>query len=110
MINLLNRSTKSTLEEDISIDKSSYTPLLNDGLLSLDVDRVYNEYCSNNLSEISLSKIENMYNDFKIILKMVESLKNEYKNGEGNNNNIQLGSHQSSPINSSSKVTNLIDF
>jgi hypothetical protein len=57
-----------------------------------------------------LGKLENMYNDFKIILKMVESFKNEYKNGDSNNQNNLLRPYQTSPVNSSSKVNNLIDL
>jgi hypothetical protein len=57
-------------------------PLLenvNDGILNLNTEKLYNEYYSCNFNENSLKKYENLHNDFKISLKMIESLKNEYK-------------------------------
>ncbi len=52
---------------------------MNDGILNLNTERLFNEYYSSSFSENSLKKYENLFNDFKITLKMIESLKNEYK-------------------------------
>jgi hypothetical protein len=52
---------------------------VNDGILNLNTERLFNEYYSSSFSENSLKKYENLFNDFKITLKMIESLKNEYK-------------------------------
>lgn len=102
---------------------------LNDGILNLNTEKLYQEYCSRNFGENSLLKFENMYNDFKIILKLVESLKNEYKYGEYNQNsansntnpspNGSINGNSPSPspnildnknVNSSSQIANLIDL
>jgi hypothetical protein len=55
---------------------------VNDGLLNLNTEKLYKEYCTGTFEENSVMKYENMHNDFKIILKLLESLKNEINNGE----------------------------
>lgn len=108
MINILN---KQYSDNDIQFFKYNKGPILenvNDGLLNLNIAKLHNEYCSFNLNEIPLSKFENMYNDFKIILKMVESVKSESSNGES-------GSHTSVNHNTSNNLSgstkgNLIDY
>lgn len=52
---------------------------VNDGILNLDTEKLLNEYYSKSFPENCLKKYENLFNDFKITLKMIESLKNEYK-------------------------------
>ena len=129
--NLVNLLNGSNLEDNRNSGSNGYIgsessyksngPILeniNDGILNLDTERLQNEYCLNNFVENSLARYENMYNDFKIVLKIVESLKSEYKNEIPNStfNSIndttsslkQKESAQSSV--GTSSINNLIDF
>jgi hypothetical protein len=67
---------------------------VNDGLLNLNTEKLYKEYCTNSFEENSVMKYENMLNDFKIILKLIESLKNDLgfdkESKPGTNNLIDL--------------------
>jgi len=82
---------------------------VNDGILNLDTEKLYNEYCSNNFTDNSIVKYENMYNDFKIIMKIVESLKNEFtSNSTSINDSYSTHENKSKTINN--KKNNLIDF
>ena len=59
---------------------------INDGILNLNTEKLYKDYCTNNFNENSLLKYENMLNDFKIILKLIESFKNDLNIGDDNSN------------------------
>ncbi len=113
LVKMLN---KTNLEDDNTSDSLNFSfvkpqgPVLenvNDGILNVDTDKLYNEYCANSFSENSLTKYENLYNDFKIVLKIAESLKTEYKNVDSPSHGFKA-SKKESP--SSPKTTNLIDF
>ena len=86
MLFLLNKSSSdSPPENSLGRSEKIQGPILenkNDGILNLNLDLLRKEYCNNNFNDNSLIVFENMYNDFKIILKLIESLKAEYKNGE----------------------------
>jgi hypothetical protein len=47
-------------------------------ILSIQIKQLYNKYFQNNKSfqQMSYSEIEQLYNDFKIILKLIESNNN----------------------------------
>ena len=81
-------------EENFSLEDKNPKlsgPLLenvNDGILNLNTEKLYNEYYSCNFNENSVKKYENLHNDFKISLKMIESLKNEYKTDGGQSVNV----------------------
>ena len=84
MLFYLNKNYDEIFENFNVEEKNSKLngPLLenvNDGVLNMNTEKLYNEYYSNNFNENSVKKYENLYNDFKISLKMIESLKNEYK-------------------------------
>ncbi len=89
---------------------------IHDSLLSLDTDKLFNEYCSNQFTDNSITKYENLHNDFKILLKIVESIKqNESQscpsenliNFPTNHSSINYSNYPQSNINSKN---NLIDF
>jgi hypothetical protein len=48
-----------------------------DGILNMNTEKLYNDYLSANFTDISLTKFENMHNDMKIILKMIEAQKSQ---------------------------------
>jgi hypothetical protein len=125
--NLLNLLNKSISEREdnftfttntISLSRTNnIEPILenrNDGILNLPLDQLYSEYCTGNFNEIPLSKFECMRSDFKIILKLVESLKSEYKNENNNvinntnNTNINVDTHTNNTTKNNN--TNLIDL
>ena len=65
------------INSDSSIRKNLISNSL--GLLSVDLDKLYDEYFNNHeINDFSIMKIEKMYNDFKIILRLVDSFKGGY--------------------------------
>ncbi len=84
MLFFLNKNYEVNLENNNfeSKNKKINGPILenvNDGILNINTEKLYNEYYSSNFNENSFKKYENLLNDFKITLKMIESLKNEYQ-------------------------------
>ncbi len=51
-------------------------------LLSIDLDKLYKEYFTYEFNEFSILKLEKMFNDFKIILRLVDSFIKAYKNSD----------------------------
>lgn len=104
LVNILNKTNLNPLEEyekNASMKKSS--DIFMEGILSMNTEKLHNDYLSGRFSDISLTKFESMHNDMKIILKMIEAQKAH--------NNTQLsptGSH----INSTKKENgiNIIDL
>lgn len=97
---LLNKSNKE--DDQIETSKTQKGPMLeniNDGILKINTDQLFKEYCSNSFNENSLFKYENMFNDFKIILKLIESLKGDYKANSTNG-----------PTSFNSHTNNLLDL
>lgn len=43
----------------------------------MNTEKLYNDYLTSNFTDISLTKFENMHNDMKIILKMIEAQKSQ---------------------------------
>jgi mevalonate pyrophosphate decarboxylase len=75
---------------------------VNDGLLNINTEKLYKEYCANSFMENSIMKMENLHNDFKIILKLIESLKNEMS--------ADIKDSTSKSVNTTNNANNLIDF
>lgn len=72
---LLN--TDSTISKDL-LNKSV-------GILNVNLDKLYKEYFNlSNFNEMSIGKIEKMYNDFRIFLRLIESFKQNYKKTSNN--------------------------
>lgn len=44
-------------------------------ILKIDLDKLYNEYFTEDISKLSFFKMEKMYNDFKLILIMIDNIK-----------------------------------
>jgi hypothetical protein len=63
---MLNKSTN--IENDTLTQKTTTVINDNDGILNLNTELLYKEYCTNNFNENSIGKYEKMHNDFKIIL------------------------------------------
>ena len=68
-------------------DKISKT--LSDNLLNyeeaqaifmINLEKLYKEYFTEDINKISFSKMEKMFNDFKLVLMLIENFKNTYKN------------------------------
>jgi hypothetical protein len=60
------------------------------GLLQVDLDKLYKEYFTNiEFNEFSIYKIEKLYNDFRIMLKLIEYFKKVYKNQSTQNINLK---------------------
>ena len=56
------------------------------GLLSIEHEKLNNEYFNNKeFSDFPLVKIEKMYNDFKIILRLIDSFKQGYYKNQKDN-------------------------
>ena len=59
--------------------------LLNDEILNLNTEKLYKDYFSDGFNGISLIKFENMHNDMKIILKIIEAEKTQINFNKRNN-------------------------
>jgi len=66
---------------------------INDGILNMNTEKIYNDYLSSNFNEISLTKFESMHNDMKIILKMIEAQKSQMMGQQSPQNNSINSSH-----------------
>ena len=60
----------------------------NNGIINLNLDKLYKEYFNKDLKEMSLYQLEKMVNDFKITIMLVDSYLNKGKLTEINNENI----------------------
>jgi len=98
-VNYLNK-TKLNSYEDLS-DKNdtnknnlkNNSDLFIDGILSMNTDKLYNDYLSSNFTDISLTKFESMRNDMKIILKIIEAQKSNMMGSQSPQNNSINPSH-----------------
>ncbi len=81
---MINKNNGEIYNEDIISSGGQIN--MNDGLLNLNTEKLYKDYCTNNFNENSLMKYENMLNDFKIILKLIESFKNDLNYSDTNLN------------------------
>lgn len=98
-MNYLNK-TKLNSYEDLS-DKNdtnknnlkNNSDLFIDGILSMNTDKLYNDYLSSNFTDISLTKFESMRNDMKIILKIIEAQKSNMMGSQSPQNNSINPSH-----------------
>lgn len=50
-------------------------------LLNVDLEKLYKEYFNGDFVEFSIGKLEKMFNDFKIILRLISSFKQAYYKG-----------------------------
>jgi len=94
----LNKNYEENLE-NFNLEVKINGPVLenvNDGILNINTEKLYREYYSCNFNENSFRKCENLYNDFKITLKMIESLKQEYMIDSNQN---QVNNHKGKPMN-----------
>ncbi len=91
--------------------KNINTDLFIDGILNMNTEKLYNDYLSSNFADISLTKFENMHNDMKIILKMIEAQKNQNQMiGSGPSQSPQSHSIHSTHINQKENGINIIDL
>lgn len=109
MLNKTNLGPTDTQNENSSSKANLILENHNDGILNVDTERLYNEYCKNNFQDNSLNKYENLYNDFKIILKITESLKNDYKTKEKDTCNSPIVNKKETDLNLNKK-NNLLDL
>lgn len=83
MVNYLNKTKLNSYEEYSDKNESNKnnsknnSDLFIDGILSMNTEKLYNDYLSSNFTDISLTKFESMRNDMKIILKMIEAQKSQ---------------------------------
>lgn len=75
LVNILNKTNINPLDD---IEKNSMrknSEVFMEGILSMNTEKLHNDYLSGRFSDISLTKFERMHNDMKIILKMIEAQK-----------------------------------
>lgn len=102
LVNILNKTNLNPLEEYEKNSRKS-SEIFMEGILSMNTEKLHNDYLSGRFSDISLTKFESMHNDMKIILKMIEAQKTH---------NNQLSPSGGASINSSKKENgiNIIDL
>lgn len=84
-------NTESVISKSHIYQNSSLVK--NFGLLYIDLDKLYKEYFSCEFKEFSIFKIEKMYNDFRIVLRLIEL----FKAGYSKNKLISIGFQNNSP-------------
>jgi hypothetical protein len=91
LVDLVNKKYKDEDNGSGSFDDEQLThkgPLLNnlinDGILSIDFDKLNEQYCNTPFSDLTTAKLENLQSDFKIILKLIESLKMQINTNKNN--------------------------
>lgn len=71
--------TEFTYSNESKIPKSLPDSLISsedvNSILKIDLDKLYNEYFTEDISKLSFFKMEKMYNDFKLILIMIDNIK-----------------------------------
>ncbi len=73
----------------------------------INLDKLYREYFSEDISKLSFFKMEKMYNDFKLVLMLIENFKNSYKNN--NMLNMELSDIDASFTSKSDKENSYLD-
>jgi hypothetical protein len=95
--------------------------MYNNGFLSVDFEKLYKEYFNSiDFNDFSIFKIEKMYNDMRIMLRLIDSFKQNFYKQNVNNNvttSPKLKSakkiHSDNSTNTSTNtniITNLIDI
>lgn len=59
--------------------------IITNPIFSIDLEKLYKEYFNADFNEFNILKLEKMFNDFKILLILIESFKQKHNN----NNNCQ---------------------
>lgn len=76
--------TEFNYSNETKVPKTLSENLLNyndaQAIFMINLDRLYKEYFTEDLNKMSLSKLEKMFNDFKLVLMLIENFKNNYKN------------------------------
>lgn len=86
LISLMNKIffVGSYNKGDMSEDSNSNSILKaekgNEALMNIPIDKLQNEYCAMEFKEMSYSKIVQLYKDYKILLKIIESSQTEKHN------------------------------
>ena len=76
LIELSDFNNQTSLNIDSSINKTFLKE--KSALLTVDLEKLYRDYFIElNFKEFSISKVERMYNDFRIFLKLIENYKIE---------------------------------
>lgn len=69
--------------ESINVSKTLQSSLIENenalAIFKINLDKLNKEYFSDNLNKLSFSKMEKMYNDFKILIMLIENFKNSFK-------------------------------
>lgn len=102
-------------KNDILINTDSTVPksYLNNSqaLLNVDIDKINREYYNSDFNEMSLVKIEKMSNDFKIVLRLIESFRTSNNNVKSSSSPIKKVDLNANFVpNSNSSSANLIEF
>ena len=69
--------------ESINVSKTLQSSLIENenalAIFKINLDKLNKEYFSDNLNKLSFSKMEKIYNDFKILIMLIENFKNSFK-------------------------------
>lgn len=65
-------------------------------VMHIDLERLYKEYFNIDFAEFSIYKLEKMFNDFKIVLRLIEIFRNNYYKTKSNMKSIEENNDSSS--------------
>jgi len=72
-------NTDSIISKHLLIESFESNSKIANSIFSIDLDKLYKEYFSGEFNEFNILKLEKMFNDFKIILILINNYKKRAK-------------------------------
>ncbi len=83
-------NTESAINKSLLYNNTSL------GVLYIDLEKLYKEYFNCEFKEFSINKLEKMFNDFKIVLRLIEIFKQSYNRNLNNKLDVDSQSYPKS--------------
>jgi hypothetical protein len=74
----INMNTDSVINKNLLNENYLSLSKISNPILSIDLDKLYKEYYNGEFNEFNILKLEKMFNDFKIIVILIESSKQKF--------------------------------
>lgn len=84
----INMNIESVINKNLLNENYLNSLKITSPIFSIDLEKLYKEYFNGEFNEFNILKLEKMFNDFKIIIILIESFKQKFsKNNFASNNN-----------------------
>ena len=71
-------NTDSVINKNLLSESYLNVSKISNPIFSIDLDKLYKEYFNGEFNEFNILKLEKMFNDFKIIVILIESFKQNF--------------------------------